>query len=282
MNTEDYLKRIKCEKLTEVSLENLRKLHSNHLLNISFENFSLALNEYVKIDLEPIYDKVINKKRGGFCFELNQLFGWLLRELGYDMKFISCRTFPASIQKYYPWNSHIAIMINLNSVSYLLDVGFSFSFRYPLEFIPTKIHLDVVGRYRIDVIDDELDTNGKRLENTFTLNRTAHDLNDQNLKWQILYKFNTAPREINEFQYMLDWSQSKECGRIYNRSLCLKQTENSIKMLIGYNFTTMTFKNGVEISKEESIIEKEDLIRIIENELNVKICKEFIPRNIQQ
>ncbi len=99
MNLNEYLKRIKCEHLdidannVASSLENLRTLHANHLLAMPWENFSLAQNDPITMNVKRIYEKVIRRQRGGFWFELNQLFAWLLKQLGYEFKLIACRNF---------------------------------------------------------------------------------------------------------------------------------------------------------------------------------------------
>ena len=153
MNLNEYLKRIKCENLTnknKVTLENLRLLHASHLLAIPWENFSLAQNDRVTMNLEKIYDKVIRRGRGGFCFELNQLFAWLLRELGYELKIISCRNFQMLAQEFHPWSGHMAILVTFKSGEiFLCDVGHSSSPRYPLEFVTNKIQQGAIGHYKI-------------------------------------------------------------------------------------------------------------------------------------
>ena len=281
MNVEKYLMRIQCEDATTVSLENLRKLHSNHLLSIPFENFSIALNERVTMNMEAMYDKVINKKRGGFCFELNSLFAWLLKELGYTIKLISCRTYPLSLQIYYPWFTHMSIITTLNGNTYLTDVGFSTSFRYPLEFVPGKVQMGLIGHYKIEKTD-VFDDNGKLLDNIYTLYKTVDDLNDPNAKWNIMFGINSEPRQVSEFEDMLEWVQTKDCARLYNRSFCMKHAKNSYHlMLVCHTLTKFEFKNGVEISRKDTEISPEKLHETIENEFNIKISRDFKPRNIQ-
>ena len=104
------------------------------------------------MNLERIYDKVKRRGRGGFCFELNQLFAWLLTQLGFELKLISCRNFLMLQQEYHPWSGHMAMLVSLNNdggQTYLCDVGHSSSPRYPLEFTVNKIQQDAIGHYRI-------------------------------------------------------------------------------------------------------------------------------------
>lgn len=135
MNVESYLKRIKSSHLTQVSVENLRQLQSNHLESIVLENLDTVIRREVSLDLNAAYEKIVENKRGGFCFELNNLFGWLLNQLGYTFKFIPCRVYSSMTGKYSLW-SHVALIVEFDSgVEYLTDVGFSMNFKYPLKLI---------------------------------------------------------------------------------------------------------------------------------------------------
>jgi N-hydroxyarylamine O-acetyltransferase len=78
MDVDEYLKRINSLNLKETSVQNLFRLQQNHLLNIPFENLDVHLNKKIECNLEKLYEKIIVKKRGGFCCELNYLFLWLL------------------------------------------------------------------------------------------------------------------------------------------------------------------------------------------------------------
>ena len=277
MNIDSYLKRINSENLKETSLENLKLLHSKHLLNIPFENLSVALNEHVKMDIEPIYDKIINKNRGGFCFELNQLFAWLLKSIGYDITLISCRVFQVTAQVYSPWFSHLAILVKLDEKVYLVDVGFSSSFFHPLEFIPNKIQLDKIGHFCIK--NDVTDENQTKLENCFTLYRTVKDV--RNNEWKNVYQLDIRPRKIEDYEEMLEYVQSRACARFYNRSFAIRHTQTSIKMLMVYTYSNAVYdQNGNEIHTEEYEIDKEKINDVLRDEFNIRLEKHFVPRNI--
>ena len=270
MEVDSYLKRIKSENLKEVSLENLKQLHSNHILNIPFENFGIALNEHVKMDLAAMYDKIIKKNRGGFCFELNYLFSWLLKSLGYDLILISCRVFKE--KKY----SHLAMLVNINGQKYLADVGFGPGFRSVLEFVSNKIQQDKTGCYSIkDGISDEIEI---QAEDCYTLYRTVKNLNEND--WKPVYFFNVKPHKIEDFQEVLDYVQSPVCTHFYNRSFCFSQTENSIKTLLVYKFTDSFYENGIEVKTDEYQVEKDKYNEILKSKFGIVLDRDFQPRYI--
>lgn len=75
------------ESLSELNKENLDRIIEAHLANITFDNLSQhGLPYTASLDMEKTKRKIIDERRGGFCFELNGLLGELLLELGYTVK----------------------------------------------------------------------------------------------------------------------------------------------------------------------------------------------------
>jgi len=77
MDAKQYLERINYVDSTNLTFEVLSKLQIMHLMNVPFENLDIHNN--TKIDLTNLFNKIVNRKRGGFCYELNGLFCDLLR-----------------------------------------------------------------------------------------------------------------------------------------------------------------------------------------------------------
>ena len=83
-----YLERISYSGGRDPTLKNLTILHKEHVKAITFENTYILKNIPIKLTKEWLYEKVIVKKRGGFCYELNYLFYLLLVDLGYEVQFL--------------------------------------------------------------------------------------------------------------------------------------------------------------------------------------------------
>ena len=86
-----YLQRINYSGDLIPTFDRLCKLQKIHLLNIPFENLDIHYGNKIVLDVDKIYNKIINRRRGGFCYELNGLFFTLLKSLGFDAKRISAR-----------------------------------------------------------------------------------------------------------------------------------------------------------------------------------------------
>ncbi|GLZ52935.1 N-hydroxyarylamine O-acetyltransferase [Actinomycetospora sp. NBRC 106378] len=68
--------------------DDLATLADRHFRSVPFENLSIHLGEPIELAPEALFDKIVHRRRGGFCYELNGLFGWLLDELGHDVAFL--------------------------------------------------------------------------------------------------------------------------------------------------------------------------------------------------
>ena len=275
MNINDYLKRIKSENYCNVSLENLQKLQKNHLLNIPFENLDLMRNIKTKINIEKFYNKIINENRGGFCFELNMSFAWLLSQLGYENRIVAARVFSAN-PNYIPRWSHVAIIVKLNGIEYLVDAGLSSCFRCPVELIPEHVQTDLIGRLKISPADLKETAN---IENCFNLYRCS--TSDQT-EWTRMYQFQTGASKMTDFEEVIEWVQSPGCPRFFNRSICVIHGEDHVLILVGFRLTKVEYTDGVETNRLDTILNsKEEVYQNIRTLFNLSgFNEEFEPIDI--
>jgi N-hydroxyarylamine O-acetyltransferase len=78
-----YLRRINYHGTTNPSAETLRALHVAHLRSVPFENLSIHAGEPIVLEDVALFAKIVERRRGGFCYEANGLFAALLRALGF-------------------------------------------------------------------------------------------------------------------------------------------------------------------------------------------------------
>ena len=89
MDYSAYLQRINYDGPLTPSAETLRQLHLAHLLSVPFENLSIHWHEPIVLDDDALFEKIVRRRRGGFCYELNGLFAGLLRTLGFQVTMLS-------------------------------------------------------------------------------------------------------------------------------------------------------------------------------------------------
>src|SRR3989337_113684 len=91
MDPNTCLARIGAVRPLAPSAEALSSLQVAHGLHVPFEILDIVIGRSISLELPAIFDKIVSRRRGGFCYELNGLFAWLLRELGFDVTLLSAR-----------------------------------------------------------------------------------------------------------------------------------------------------------------------------------------------
>src|SRR5512135_3562244 len=94
MDLSPYLDRINYKGTVEPTPSTLRSLHRAHMLAVPFENLDIVpLHREIHLDEPALWEKIVLRRRGGFCYELNGLFAWLLRHCGFDVTYLNGRVF---------------------------------------------------------------------------------------------------------------------------------------------------------------------------------------------
>lgn len=139
MDVKAYLNRIGIDFIPEPTIENLALIQRAHLQHIPYETCDIALRHRIpSMDLNDIYEKIVTQKRGGYCFELNGLFAWLLRQLGYRTE-ESFGRWHFSETDPVPMRRHRVIRVFFENATYIADAGVG----RPTALTPLQLQLDV-------------------------------------------------------------------------------------------------------------------------------------------
>lgn len=145
LDIDAYLRRIDHERPSAPTAEALKSLQRAHLLAVPFENLDIHLGRRLSLDQGALFDKIVPRRRGGFCYELNGLFAALLRALGFDVTMIAARVARQG-GGFGPDRDHLALLVRARALApgdpgdpsaplgppFLVDVGFGDSFVTPL------------------------------------------------------------------------------------------------------------------------------------------------------
>jgi len=151
---EAYLHRIGFDQHDEPRVDALRELQVAHLKSVPFENLSIHMGEPIVLDPEALLDKIVGRRRGGFCYELNGAFGSLLEALGYRVQVLSARVYGSSGLG--PPFDHLALRVELEH-PWLVDVGFGAFAQHPLRIDADADQLDPAGVVRVRAVGGDLD-----------------------------------------------------------------------------------------------------------------------------
>jgi len=204
MNVRQYLDRIKVSQIREPSYSFLQELLLSHLITIPFENLDIRQGVEIVLDERHIYEKIVVHRRGGFCYELNGLFCWLLRELDFPVSMVSGRVYIPTDDRFTPEFDHMVLLVQLD-YTYMVDVGFGDCFRNPIA-MPKGTNEDISGKYRIQSQNSTQDI--------YFLQRQEND------KWRTLYSFTPYPRQLTDFVEMCVFNQTSSESHFTQKTVC--------------------------------------------------------------
>ena len=146
MDFERYYRRLGIDRPSP-DVAGLRRLQSAQMNAVAFENIDPLLGIVPNVSLEGIFDKIVERGRGGYCFELNTLFGAALREAGFDAKRVMARVRNGAPQG--ANRSHLAWIVSVDGEEWLADTGFGGSgTSIPLPLASREVQQAPTGRYR--------------------------------------------------------------------------------------------------------------------------------------
>jgi len=205
IDVEAYLRRMEYGGDREPSAATLRALHRQHLFTVPFENLDIPLGTPIVLDTARFYDKIVTRRRGGFCYELNGLFGELLRALGFRVEMLSARV-RREDGGFGPEFDHMLLKVSLDE-PWLVDVGFGDSFVDPIPFQAGGA--DQVNGHRYTVLP---------IDNEWQL------LRDDDKGQVPLYAFGDVPRELGEYREMCAFHQTSPESHFTRSWICSRAT----------------------------------------------------------
>lgn len=231
MDVARYLARIGYDGEVAPTADVLRELHRRHLLTVPFENLDIHRKRAIVIDEEAFQRKVVDERRGGFCYELNGAFGNLLRAIGFPVTNVSARPWSATTG-FGPEFDHLALIVTADGVRWLADVGFGESFLEPLRLDERGDQRDPAGLFRIEEREaGELVLRGKR-----------DDI------WFDAYVFTLTRRALADFAEMCRFHSTSPESHFTRKRLCsLARMDGRITLS---DLRLITTKDGVRTERE--------------------------------
>ncbi|HEY2033110.1 MAG TPA: arylamine N-acetyltransferase [Rhizomicrobium sp.] len=132
MNVDAYLRRIGLNERPPATSAGLTAVHHAHLLAIPYENIDVQLHRPVTIERPAIYEKIVERGRGGWCYEMNGILGWALGELGFNVT-RATGSVMREVSGDASNGNHLVLRVELPEGLYLADVGFGDGPRDPIK-----------------------------------------------------------------------------------------------------------------------------------------------------
>ncbi|HXY04806.1 MAG TPA: arylamine N-acetyltransferase [Terriglobales bacterium] len=201
-----YLERISYKGATTPNAANLRALHRAHMLAVPFENLDIKLGRKIICDESSVIHKIVEQRRGGFCYELNGAFSALLRELGFQVTLLSARV-ARQDGSYGPDFDHLTLRVDFDE-PWLADVGFGDSFLVPL-------------RLKVDIEQPQGRRNFRIIEEAGSFHM---EMAEAAAEWKREYSFSLTRRQLSDFSGMCHYHQTSPQSSFTQKSICSMAT----------------------------------------------------------
>jgi len=123
MNIDAYLERIGLDYRPPPTLAGLTAVHRAHLFAVPYENLDVQLGRTVGLAVPAIFDKIVTRRRGGWCYEMNGVLGWALGQLGFRVT----RATGAVMREMFAdptHGNHLVLRVDMGEGVWLADAGF--------------------------------------------------------------------------------------------------------------------------------------------------------------
>jgi N-hydroxyarylamine O-acetyltransferase len=235
-----YLARIGATAPESPTLGALASLHRAHLLAVPFESLDISLGRPIRLDRAALLAKVVDARRGGYCYELNGLFALLLRSLGYAVDLVSARVATAAGGLTDDFD-HLALVVAGGRLEepVLADVGFGDGFVEPL---PLRDGVERRERGRLVGLVRRDDT---------WVSRVRRDCED----WRDGFVFTTTPHPLSDFAARNEWQQTSPDSHFTRSRLASVLTPTGRATLSGNRLITTTQgrREETELADEEAV-----------------------------
>ncbi|MBM6506179.1 MULTISPECIES: arylamine N-acetyltransferase [Staphylococcus] len=248
---EQYLN-IDNTKYNTPSLDALNYYLKQYMLTVPFENIDVQNGVKISVEVEDIYNKVVNHQRGGFCYEMNNFFKAYLEHKGFTVNMFSATIHTPGGGRSLK-GSHMSLIVPIDGVDYVSDVGFG---DLPLSVMPitqednsTIIH-DINGDFRAIYVNDNL----------FYIQKWKED------DWDTQYEAELTPRHIHDFDYNIEYNQTNPNSTFVKRLL--------VTMPKSYGRATMSQDNLTltkQQKKEKYDVTSENYRQFLKEEFNLDV-----------
>jgi N-hydroxyarylamine O-acetyltransferase len=150
LDIEAYCHRIGIERPARPDHETLRRLQLAHMTSVAFENLDVVVQAAVRTTTDWSLPKIVDRRRGGWCFEINGAFAALLEALGYTVARHSARVFDPSTGGLGPELDHLCLVVTIGDTHWLVDAGFGDSSVAPVRLDTPEVQERRPRRARVD------------------------------------------------------------------------------------------------------------------------------------
>ncbi|MWV26631.1 arylamine N-acetyltransferase family protein [Aurantiacibacter rhizosphaerae] len=219
-----YLKRIGLQAPVQVDPTGLARIQSAHRQSIPFENFDIPLGRGVTCDSDAVFAKLVEARRGGFCFEHNRLLADMLTDAGFTNRILLARVLlgdpPAPTAR-----AHCLLLVEFGDERWICDAGFGGSYAPPMRLRDgERAQTGDGAHHRLSRIGQDGDLPGAWLLERMGPKLATDGRVNSDDQWEKQYAFDLMPVAQADLALGCHWSATHEGSRFTNltvASICL-------------------------------------------------------------
>ena len=145
-----YLDQIQYDGVLTTTFDTLYQLHLRHTQSIPFENLSSYTGAQVRLDIPALLEKFTIAKRGGYCYEQNTVFQYVLEQIGFKTTGLAARVRLNVADDVITPRSHMLLLVEADGEQWIADTGFGgMTLTVPIRFAVDEIQHTPHGQYRL-------------------------------------------------------------------------------------------------------------------------------------
>ena len=245
INLDNYFHRIGYKGNPSVDIQTLSALQELHTQTIPFENFNPLLGIPVKLDSKSLQKKMIKERRGGYCFEQNNLIRNVLEAIGFQVKGLAARVMRNSIGGLLPARTHMLLLVTLGKNNFVVDVGFGgMTFTSPLLLKSGISQKTTLEPFRLIQEGDN-----------YTLEAYIQE------NWKPLYQFDLQQQFLIDYE-LANWFTATNPASHFLTNLMVSRTAEDCRYGIRNNlFSVHYLKKGTEKKTIKTVKEFKNILK---------------------
>ncbi|MGW1271480.1 arylamine N-acetyltransferase family protein [Streptomyces sp. NPDC002491] len=249
----------------------LRELHLRHLRAVPFENLSVHLGQEIVLEERLLVEKIVEARRGGFCYELNGAFGALLTALGFQVTLLAARVYGEEGRLGIPYD-HLALLVGaVDGGQWLADVGFGAHSHHPLRWGHDGEQADPGGTFRIaaaapDPVGAEAGAGTDRAGAGAAVQGRDMDVVRDGAR---VYRLEMRPRALGDFAAGAWWHSTSPESHFTQSLICSRLTEEGGRITLGGRRFKATSADGT--STEHELEADEEVLEVYREQFGIEL-----------
>ncbi len=258
MNLDAYLVRIGHTGSREPTLAVLRQIILAHSCSIPFENVDVLLGRGVSLADADVERKLVEDRRGGYCFEQNSLLLRALTSLGFSVTPLSARVRLKAARDVVPQRTHLFLSVTIGGVPWLADTGVG--------------GLSPTGPFRLDLLDHEQSTphESRRIvrEDGEPLPRHFHQAKVGDA-WADVYEFTLEEMPVIDREVGNWWVSTHPSSRFRQNLVVAMAAPDGTRMsVLNREFT---HRRGAEVLERFEFSGERHLVNVLEERFGIRL-----------